>query len=167
MRTCPSVALVGKGDIAGAVREFQEEEVRLGPGDAKAKSNLGLALLSTGNTKAAVGALRAATEAEPSSPLDHYRLGLALASDQQLTPAVAEFRMALDLRPDYPEALNDLGVTLPSPGKFDKAIEQFRRALQIRPNYAEARDNLGLAYLSKGDSIGAAGGVSRGAPSEA
>ena len=74
--------------------------------------------------------------------------------------------MALDLRPDYPEALNDLGVTLASLGKFDKTIEQFRRALQIRPNYAEARDNLGLAYLSKGDSIGAAGRVSRGAPSE-
>ncbi len=138
-----------KGQWDAAVREWQAA-VKMGPDEAAARLNLGLALSQTGKDGEAVEQWRKALELSPEYPEAHNNLANALARNGKLAEAVEHYELALKYSPDYTEAHNNVGNALAQLGRVDEAIPHFRRVTADRPDLAEAHAALGLALFMTG-----------------
>ncbi len=67
------------------------------PDRTEAHNNLGLALLTAGETKGAEAEFRQSLRLRPNSAEAHYNLGLVLKKDGELQAAAEEFRLAHEL----------------------------------------------------------------------
>ncbi|MFI5093644.1 MAG: tetratricopeptide repeat protein [Candidatus Acidiferrales bacterium] len=130
-----------KGDLAGAVTEF-EQAVRLQPDDPTANNALGGMLLASGRVDEAIRHLNTALKGRPDYFDAHYNLGNALATQGDYTAALAQFRAAVRLNPEDAGAEANLGSSLAEIGNLKEARLHFERALQIDPKNEVARENL-------------------------
>ena len=138
------------------------ETIRLKPPDARAHSNLGLALAAQGKLDEAVAAFRTAIRLQPDLVQAHYHLGVTLAAQRKLDEAVAAFRTAIRLQPDDAAAHYNLGVSLENQGKVDEAVAEYRTAIRLQPDFAAAHCNLGQILRSQGDYAGSLAMYRRG-----
>ncbi|MEN6457847.1 MAG: tetratricopeptide repeat protein [Thermoguttaceae bacterium] len=120
------------------------------PTNARAQSNLGLALAASGRLPEAIACYWRALEIEPADAGAYNNLGHAEAALGHFTPSLAYFNKAIALKPTFAEAYNNLGTVLASRGQTDEAIAQFNQALKVRPDYADAHNNLGYALSQRG-----------------
>jgi tetratricopeptide (TPR) repeat protein len=109
-------ALFLSGDVAGAVKRF-EETVKLAPADG----------LDESTAKA------------------HYSLGVIRASEGRGQQAIAHLTEAVRYSPTYLEAHLVLADVLRLNGRADAAVKHYDEVLRINPGSAEARDGRALA----------------------
>ncbi len=147
-------ALVEKGQIDEAIRQFQEA-IRLKPDYVEACNNLGFALDKKGQTDKAIRQYQEAIRLAPDAAVAHNNLGTALVEKGQIDEAIRQFQEAIRLKPDDAVAHNSLGIALDKKGQTDKAIRQYQEAIRLKPNNAEAHNNLGIALVQKGQIEGA------------
>jgi Flp pilus assembly protein TadD len=79
---------------------------------ADARSNLGLALLGTGQKADARIEFQKVIETSPTRPRVHYNLATLLLDSGQLEEAIAEFQKELEIQPEFVEAQTNLGIAL-------------------------------------------------------
>jgi len=148
-RNCLGVALLDKGQVDDAIRQYHEA-IRLTPNDYLAYDNLGVALLRKGQVDEAIRQLKEALRLEPDDADAHYHLGNALAKKGQIDQAISQYKEALRLKPDDAGTHNNLGNALAKRGQIDQAISQYEAALRLKPDDADAHSNLGVNLLKNG-----------------
>ncbi|MDP2999944.1 MAG: tetratricopeptide repeat protein [Bryobacterales bacterium] len=141
--------LARKGQYEVAVTEWKKA-LELGPDDASAHMNLGVALAGSGKLDEAIAQYRKALDLSPGNPESHLNFGIALAGKGDLNQAIAHYQKALEINPEYPEVHNNLGVALAAAGKLDDAIVHYQKALGVNPDYPEVHNNLGVALARTG-----------------
>ncbi len=94
---------------AEAVASYREA-LRIDPQFVDALSNLGLALLGTGQAAEAVVCCRQALRINPRHAISHNNMALAHLREARLAEAAAGFEEALELKPDYPSARWNLAL---------------------------------------------------------
>jgi hypothetical protein len=103
--------LESKGRLADAIVEWRKA-LALDPDNAKARTNLGIALWRTGAPDAAIAELRRAVQLKPDYPEARNNLGIVLVRKEQYAEAIEHFRAALRLRPDSAETRHNLDVAV-------------------------------------------------------
>jgi Flp pilus assembly protein TadD len=141
--------LMKKGQYQAALPELKKA-VELGPTEALAHNNLGVALAETGKIEEAIAHYRKALELSPEYPEAYNNLGEALAGRGAMGEGIALFRKALELDPRHPGANSNLGATLAQQGRLDQAIPYLKKAVEYQPESVNAHKNLGLALVSTG-----------------
>lgn len=116
-------------------------------------TNLGLALLQTGQSGSAIEAFRRAVSLAPESWLAHRNLAASLLDEGSVDDAAEHAGRAVALRPDDPMSHDLLGVALLGQRKTHEAIGQFQESLRLAPADTEAR-----AHLQHALGLKAAGG---------
>lgn len=143
-------ALLNKGDLDGAAKEFREA-IRLKPGDPYAHNSLGIALDKKKDWDGAIREYRETIRFWPDNPYAHYNLGWELANKNDWDGATKEFRETIRLKPDYAGAHDNLGVALKKQNDLDGAVKEYREAIRLQPDDPDARNNLGEALEQRGD----------------
>ena len=114
-----------------------------------AHSNLGIALVTKGQTEAAIRQLQEAVRLQPDYAIAHNNLGIALVRNDQLDEAIHHLQEALRLAPDYPDARHNLAVVVDEKDQLDATISQCQEAIRLKPDDAEAHNRLGIALGKK------------------
>src|SRR5688572_16417528 len=121
------IALLGVASLnskfIGAVAQ-QSSPVALGNETA-----LGISLYKKGDTKAAIGTLRAAVKKQKDDADAWFYLGLAYNKIDEVGSARKAFEAAVKIRPDFAAAHTALGYTWVLENKLGKAITEIDRAL--------------------------------------
>ncbi len=141
--------LLKNGQYEASIPEW-EKALALGPSEALAHNNFGVALAETGRVEEAIAQYRKALELSPRYPEAYNNLGEALAGRGRLDEAIADFEKALQLDPEHAGAHSNLGAILAQQGRIDLAIPHLQKAVELKPDVAAAQKNLGLALANKG-----------------
>ena len=120
------------------------------PENARAYSNLGVALISEGRFAEAIEPCRQATRVDPNFAGGHYRLAQALKKNDKSQEAIASFSTAIELYPRYEEAHIDRGNTFYDLRRFEEAADDYRMVMKINPRNAGMSINLGNALGALG-----------------
>jgi tetratricopeptide (TPR) repeat protein len=144
-----ALSLESSGRHADAVAEWRKA-LTIDPTNAKAHTNLGIALLATGAAQEALAELRKAIEIEPDYGRARNNLGAALIELGRYEEAVTQLRALVDASPDFAEARVNLGEALLDAGKLDDAVAQFQKVIAANPAQARVRDYLGQALARQG-----------------
>jgi cytochrome c-type biogenesis protein CcmH/NrfG len=150
-------ALYYLGITAGVLAGAEHERLfALAPGSARAHQLLAQSYQAQGRPHEAVGAYKAALEADPRSVEILVALGDLMRSQMQLEDAVGYYKRAAGLAPKRYDVLYGLGVAHAFRREYASAIEVLRQALAVRPEAASARFNLARALLLSGQAAPAA-----------
>jgi Flp pilus assembly protein TadD len=144
-----ALELEQKGRHEEAAVEWRKA-IALDPSNAKARTNLGIALWSAGARDAAIAAFEQAVQLKPNSAEAHNNLGVALVQMERFAEAIAHFRSVLQGNPESAQVLNNLAVALLQNGQAEEAIPLFRKVLQANPRLAASHASLGDALLRTG-----------------
>lgn len=125
--------------------------VKLAPANAQAHAELGIALQSAGDLKAAVASQRRALELDPRLVRLHPIMAPALLAIGQAEAAQVSYRHALALDPANPKLHHGLGQTLRTLGQFSAAADSYRQSLALRPDDVDALLGLGAAQHGLGE----------------
>lgn len=109
---------------------------------AKAHIGLGIALVSTGNTREAIGHFRAALASDPGMAEAHVNLANALTREGAADEAGEHYEAALESAPRMVEAYLGLGAVRAAEGDFAAAEQALRRAGELAPDRADIHHNL-------------------------
>jgi Flp pilus assembly protein TadD len=154
--------LLKKGEYEAAAAEWRKA-VELGPTEALAHSNLGVALAETGRSEEAIREYGRALELSPDYPEAHNNLGEALIRTGKFDEAIPHFRRAVELleamqrlrrsaelSQRLANAHSNLGATLAHQGSVEEAVPHLLRAVEHDPKALDLRNNLGIALASLG-----------------
>src|SRR5207249_6642131 len=100
--------------------------VEANPGLVRARINLAIARIDTGDLPGAEADLRAALAIEPRNPRALTNLGEVLRATNRTNEAVGVYREALDADPTYSHAAARLGVTLENLGDRQGPLAAYR-----------------------------------------
>jgi tetratricopeptide (TPR) repeat protein len=139
--------LISQGKQEDAIAPLIEA-VRLAPGHALARQNLGSALLFMGQADQAVVHFAEAVRIDPKATRAYANLGVALERLHYNHEAMLSYREALKIEPDDVEAHNKLGMILLNQGKTADALVEFRATLKCDPSNSMAYLNLGKMVSS-------------------
>jgi Tfp pilus assembly protein PilF len=117
--------------------------------NARAHSNLAIALTRERRADEAISEFRAALKIDPDDPEAHNGFGMVLINRRQVDEAIVHFEKALESRPQYADAHDRLGNALASCGRIDEAMVQFQKAFEANPDYASAHNNLGIVLAGR------------------
>jgi len=145
------VALIGKGDAAGAL-PYLQRAAALAPGDVKVRYNLGHVFMVLQRFDEAIPELRQAIQLKPDYGEAHYDLGAALMAQNDIAGAIQEFRTTLTLTNNRPAAHALLASLLRIQGDIAGAIEQYREALRVQSDDAESMHELAWLEATHPDS---------------
>lgn len=141
---------IAQGEFAAAILDCNRA-LAGNPGDVKALSNRGSALLLSGKAKEALADFDAAILLRPADAQLHYNRGLSLARMGQRNAAIAAYSEALRINPRFAAAYYNRGFEYELIGNLAKAKTDYRRALEISPNLSPSRSRLkALDTNSKG-----------------
>jgi tetratricopeptide (TPR) repeat protein len=121
---------------------FFTESLKLNPGNAKAKDNLGLSYEALGRNEEAMAAYRASGA--------YLHLGTLLAENNRSSEAVPYLMQATQMAPADPIAHRELGKAYLALNKFDQAQTQLEKAVQLDPQSGPTHFLLGQAYRKQG-----------------
>lgn len=125
------------------------------PDSARARNNLGRALMNKGRDAKAITQFTEALFLQPDYAQAHNNLGVAYANQRRFGEAIHHFRRALELEPAYPQAQHNYGQTLLTLGRHIDAFDQLTGALRTNPRYARAHITLATVLQEVGDTRGA------------
>jgi tetratricopeptide (TPR) repeat protein len=137
-----------RGKVDEAIAEL-ETAVKL-MANSGIYGNLGMALLSKGQTERATECYQRAIRIDPANAEAHYNLGNVYLAMERPAEAAGEFEKAIKAKPNYAKAYGNLGVAFLQTGQTDRAIEGFRRAVGLDHNSVEAHFNLAMTIAGKG-----------------
>jgi tetratricopeptide (TPR) repeat protein len=137
------------GRHAEAVAEWRNA-LRVDPENAKAHTNLGIALWHKGEAEPALAEFRKAVVLNARSTEAHNNLGVALVQLGRFADAIPHFRIVLEANPASGETRQNLGVALLESGQLEAAGQELRRVLEANPNSAEAHDAYGRLLARQG-----------------
>ncbi|MDA0336553.1 MAG: tetratricopeptide repeat protein [bacterium] len=120
------------------------------PGNARARSSLGVALADDGRLAEAMVYYRQALAMAPEYPAAHYNMANALLRTGQPQQAVAHYRMALAEEPEEARTHANLGAALQELGDMAGAERHNREAIRLRPRFAVAHNNLAIVLRARG-----------------
>ncbi len=133
------------GRMEGAARAF-EEALRVEPGDARARSQLGYVLLRLGDLKTAEGAFAQAIQDDPRLAEAHNGLGQVYAQmPYRRVDAIRCFQKAMALNRTYVEAQYNLAMTHLGLGNLD-AKKAFKEVIRLDPRHFDAYFRAGTIY---------------------
>jgi tetratricopeptide (TPR) repeat protein len=89
------------------------------------------------NSAAAIAAVQAGVQAEPTSFLLHFALGYLYYLTNDQPHAAAEFEAAVSLNPTYADAKYFLGLSYFALGQKDKSLQQFADVQTLNPDNKE------------------------------
>ena len=118
--------------------------------DAKARNNLGVALLQVRKFDEAAREFQSVLAAKANLPEAEANLARALAGAGKAEEAIAHWRRAVELKPDFAEAYNDLAIEYLRLRRAGEAIAAWRQAVKANPRFAPAWFNLGNALEAQG-----------------
>ncbi len=139
-----SEALLAKGDLAGAVRDFEvllKEEAE----NRFALLRLGTALSRLGRPRAAQAPLARLAALDPRQAEARYLLGEAYLRGAQWLEATAEWMEVTRLQPRRAAAWSNLAVALLATGRDTEAVKALEEAVRLEPGQALYRENLAAA----------------------
>ncbi len=138
--------MVAAGAIAGCALltrtrnlDYHSEEriwadtVAKRPNNARALSNLGVALVGLGRPAEAEPLLRRALAIRPDYPEAQSALGAVLAGGGRVDDALPLFARAVALEPRYADAWANYAEALATKGRLKEAAAAFRRAIELEP----------------------------------
>ena len=143
------LALVGRGDLAGSIAEF-DRALRLDPAYFEARMNLGNMLARAGRHAEGIAHLEQAVAQRPRLAAAHYNLGVALKNAGRLPDALVAYTRALELKPRFLDALDARGELHRVAGRLDDARRDLLAALALDPRHAEAHQHLGVVLSTAG-----------------
>ena len=144
-----AMELLKSGQYKASIPEWRKA-VELGPSEAAAHNNLGVALAETGKIDEAIIHYIRALELSPRYPDAHNNLGEALVGKGRIAEAIEHFEKALEVDPEHADSHANLGAMLAQQGKTDQAITHLQKAIESKPDSADAYKNLGLALAVEG-----------------
>jgi len=142
------------GNLRAAIAKFQRA-LALDPKLDRVRQDLGVALVKTGDYKAAAEALQPLAERQPQSFPAAYFHALALQNSERSAEAEAEARRATTIRPDSADAHALLGIILAGRGAYEPALASLARAIELDPRNFDAQLYLGRARYAMRDLPGA------------
>lgn len=126
--------------------DFYRAAARLAPGDALLQAKLALALVQSGDAKAAVDAMTRAHEMGLPEDWILENLGFLFTTRGQLDAARENLEMAVERQPGNLNAWNTLIVVYGKLGLLEKARQAAEKILEQDPHHANALVNLGGWY---------------------
>lgn len=120
------------------------------PANARARTNLGNALVDDGRTSEALTHYEEAIRLDPHYAEGHYNLGLTLLDLGKPADSIPQFVATLRDNPNSGEAHNNWGNALVRLGRAPEAMPHYEEAVRLRPDDPEAHCNLGSALLRTG-----------------
>jgi tetratricopeptide (TPR) repeat protein len=120
------------------------------PTNHRARTNLGIALATSGQLDEAIAQFEASLDLEPDVARTSYNLANALAAQGRLDEAIGRYRIVLAAEPESAETHHNLGIALGKQGDRVGATRHFRDAVRLEPRDAEAHYNLGKALALGG-----------------
>jgi Flp pilus assembly protein TadD len=121
------------------------EAIRLSPGDATARADLGRTLVDRKRFKEAEPVLREAIGLNPGDATARVNLGYTLGMLKRFQEAESVLREAIRLNPSEAMAHTNLGWTLSELKRFQEAETVLREAVRLNPDDPLAYGNLGYA----------------------
>jgi len=118
-----------------AVEEFRKA-LRLAPGSARERLNLGLALLANGQTKEGIAEIESAQRQDPSIPHTWFNLGIQYKRAGEHDRAFRQFEGFVRRAPSEPAGHYNLGALHKLAGRTAEAIKAFEKASQLDPTLA-------------------------------
>ena len=113
--------------------------VAVRPQSFAAHSDLGHALVLSGQLDEAIKEHRAALRLKPDSTGVHVNLGYAFLARDQIDDAINEFRAAIRLKPEDVGARSNLGLALGKKGQLHEAINEYRAAAPVKARFRRFR----------------------------
>jgi tetratricopeptide (TPR) repeat protein len=127
-----------------------EQLVRDYPKEARARLELGWALMAEGRLQAGIDATRTALEIDPRALFAYSNLGWASLEQGDLEGAMEAFHEEFTLRPRDATLYLDAASALADHGKLDEVIAMCGKALIIDPDFAHAYSLRGGVFGRKG-----------------
>ena len=124
--------------------------VRLDPGSAVARNDLGAALFEAHRRDEAIAELREAARLDPNYVQPPFNLATILLEQGKTEEAITFFQQALRIKPEHATAHLRLGFALEQIGQLDDAIEHYRKTVQLDPKNAIGWWNLAESLSSRG-----------------
>ncbi|MES1164323.1 MAG: tetratricopeptide repeat protein, partial [Verrucomicrobiota bacterium] len=125
-------ALFQMGNPRGGMEQFELALVRA-PEFAPAHYSLGVVMLATGRTAAAIEHLSAAVKSEPSYVDAHVRLADALLAAGHPDTSLLEYQRALDIDSRGAEAQFGCAMALAALGRFVEARDRLAAGMEAHP----------------------------------
>jgi Flp pilus assembly protein TadD len=127
------------------------------PDNARARNNLGSALVREGQLDEALPHFKRAIALAPGYPDPLNNLGALLYRKDQPSEAIEWCRKALQVAPDMTDAHYNLALALHRTERLNEAEREYRAVLRLAPEHVAAHNNLGLLLASRGRYQEAAG----------
>ncbi len=102
------------------------------PRSARARLNLGKALVEQGQVAAAIPHYLQGLEIAPANPRIRNNLGVALYKVGRVDDAIVQLEAAVALQPGYAEAHNNLGIAFGKKGWYEQAAREIAAGARFR-----------------------------------
>jgi len=126
--------------------ELMQEVLRLDPGDAGSRNDLGNLLVEVGEPAAAVEQFVLLVQRWPENAEAWFNLGYIHESRDDLGNAERCFRRSLELNPKIDRAWYGLGLTLIRGGRPAEAVEALKKNIELQPFSPYGYYQLGMTY---------------------
>ncbi|MFL2494241.1 MAG: tetratricopeptide repeat protein [Porticoccaceae bacterium] len=124
--------------------------IKIAPGDAEARFNLGKVLEELERLKEAETSYRDAIVLKPKFPEAHFNLGTTLKKLGKFDAAEASFKRALEIKAEFNLALIELGNLLKQQGRLEEACANFQKAVDLSSRDVIALGKLGASLYDLG-----------------
>lgn len=128
-----------------------EDVLKKSPGNIRAHSHYGNALLESGSVDEAIKVYKNGIEIMPDYAQLHVNLGAAYLKNKHYKEAIEAFNDAIKLGPELFEAYFNLGLTYADYyGNFKEAIKALQTAVKLNPSSITVHNKLGEALFKDG-----------------
>ncbi|MEQ1439854.1 sulfotransferase [Fontimonas sp. SYSU GA230001] len=138
-----------QGQGASAI-DFLRQAIGIDPENFDARSDLGLVLMLSRQTGAAVAEWQCAAQLRPDDADIWHNLGKALGDLRQLGPCREAFERSLMLKPDRVTTLATYARALANCGDDDGAEALWERVIALQPNQADGYKGLADVQFARG-----------------
>ncbi len=124
--------------LGGKARELYDKVLAANPNNLDAKTNLGMAYMSSDNPVKGISLMREVLEQDPKNEKVLYNLGVLAIQSNQLDKAAERFAQLIKVNPNNVEGQFYLGVTLARTNRAAEAKAAFQKAKSLSKDPALA-----------------------------